>query len=334
MYDCKNNALPKKVSDNRAAIVTKLVEMAQNDELDWSRGWVNRFARPYNPISKHFYQGCNLALLSFTAIINDYNDRRWMTYNQAKANGWQVRKGEKGTIVEKWSPITFTKEDKDGNEKVVSFMKCTGVWYVFNAAQIDGIPAEEPCDYRFDNDTDINEIADRFIATSRCPIHESTVSNEAYYMPYKDEVVVPSRLMFNTNKDFLATLLHEMTHSTAKPLARKTGVFFGSERYSREELVAELGSMFVTATLGLEMGDDVEHNHAAYIQNWLRNLAKETDKDDAVDPNDLFRAASKASKACDYLMDAYEGKDLSKYERKETKGESKKSKSKKETVKA
>lgn len=333
MYDCKSNALPKKVSDNRAAIVTKLVEMAQNGELDWSRGWANRFARPYNPISKHFYHGCNLALLSFTAIINDYNDRRWMTYNQAKANGWQVRKGERGTIVEKWSRVTFTKEDKDGNEKVVSFMKCTGVWYVFNAAQIDGIPAEQPCDYRANDAAEIDKVADRFIATSRCPIHESTVSNEAYYMPYKDEVVVPSRLMFNTNEDFLATLLHEMTHSTAKPLARKINAHFGSERYSREELVAELGSMFVTATLGLEMGDDVEHNHAAYIQNWLRNLAKETDKGEEVDPNDLFRAASKASKACDYLIDAYEGKDLSKYERKEPKGESK-SKSKKETVKA
>ena len=64
-----------------------------------------------------------------------------------------------------------------------------------------------------------------------------------------------------------------------------------SQDYAREELVAELASLFISAETGLPFDPS---NHAAYIKSWLRALKK--------DKNEIFRAASSASKATDYLL--------------------------------
>ncbi len=115
--------------------------------------------------------------------------------------------------------------------------------------------------------------------SSHCNIKE-TAQDRAYYSPSEDHIVLPLRDSFKSTEDFLETTLHEMAHSTGKELGRKFGIT--PTEYAREELVAELSSMFIKADLGLQFGGKHFENHSAYLESWAGMLKK--------DPNELYRA--------------------------------------------
>jgi antirestriction protein ArdC len=99
---------------------------------------------------------------------------------------------------------------------------------------------------------------------------------------------------FRDAESHAATLAHELTHWTkhGTRLARDMGrVKWGDEGYAREELVAELGSAFLCADLGIT--PEVREDHAAYIASWLKVL-----KDDK---RLIVSAASHAQRAADFL---------------------------------
>lgn len=109
------------------------------------------------------------------------------------------------------------------------------------------------------------------------------------------------RESFNSKEDFMATTFHEMIHSTGHEsrLNREEGMIgeLGSKEYAREELVAELGSVFLQSKLGVKLEGQHFDNHSAYINSWIEILKN--------DPNEVFRAASKAEKASEYLHERY-----------------------------
>jgi antirestriction protein ArdC len=105
---------------------------------------------------------------------------------------------------------------------------------------------------------------------------------------------MPAFEAFRTAESYYATLAHEATHWTRHPsrLDRDFGrKKFGDEGYAREELVAELGSAFLAADLGLEPRED----HSAYIASWLDVLRH--------DKRAIFSAAAHAQRAADFLND-------------------------------
>lgn len=129
---------------------------------------------------------------------------------------------------------------------------------------------------------------------------ESSISNEAYYSPMRDLIHLPMIGQFQRIEEYYSTAYHESVHSTMKKSRcdreqERKGklVAFGSEEYSKEELVAELGSASIMNRLGLETVHSFR-NSAAYIQSWIKALKN--------DPKMIVSAGSKAEKAVKYIF--------------------------------
>ena len=218
-------------------------------------------------------------------------------------NGFMAGSGEKGMLCEKWifeekkiitDPITGEKEtvyEELEHPKVNYFI-------LFNAAQIEGMPElEKKAPLLRDEQL---KLADQFVCSSICPVIENAHETQAYYSPVYDEVHLPERDSFSSSTEFLATAIHEMGHSTGHPsrLNRDQKNIFGSKGYAKEELVAELSSVFVQADLGINIGAKQFSNHAAYLQSWMDALKE--------NPNVLFQASADAAKASDFLLEQYQ----------------------------
>lgn len=314
MNEEKKNAVQRKSDDVRNEALNTILELMEKDGLSWRKGWSSPIWAPYNAVSGRRYKGSNIALLGAAAVMKGYDDPRWVTIGQAKklcnsarASGeeWTF-KGEKCTTIECWKPIAYPKRDangeavldENGNQVVGgTYMKLTATWPVLNMSQIKGAPRYEP------QGKDPLPVADRLIETSECPVHETMASDRAFYSPMLDEVTVPSRTQFADPLEFTSTLAHEMTHSTGHPsrLNRELSCSKGDEKYAFEELVAELGSVFTCAQLGLtyEPDDERMENHAAYLKSWMKSLKSEKGADV------LFNAAALASQAADMIVGNY-----------------------------
>lgn len=239
------------------------------------------------------YRGINILLLWDSAIMHGFTAPLWMTYKQAQELGGQVRKGEKGSLVVYANTITRTEQDEATGEDVereIPFMKG---YTVFNAEQVDGLPAHFYASQQPELDP-LARIAraEAFFAATGAEIHEG--GNRACYNVTTDRVQMPPFVSFIEPEAYYATLAHEMTHWTKHPkrLDRDFGrKRFGDEGYAMEELVAELGAAFVCADLALTPAPRDEH--ASYIASWLKAL-----KDDK---RAIFSAAAHAQRAADYL---------------------------------
>ncbi|QYM95391.1 DUF1738 domain-containing protein [Dickeya ananatis] len=231
------------------------------------------------------YSGMNIMLLWCSASEQGFGDPRWMTYKQAQAVGGQVRKGEHGTTAIFYT--TLEKENEDGEIDQIPMLK---TFTVFNVEQIDGLPLTT----EVVSPTETFELlpqAENLFHRSGARIIEK--GQNAFFKPLTDEVWLPERHLFSDAANFYATGLHELVHwSGAKNrLNREMKGKFGSEGYAFEELIAELGSAFLMADLGIVGGVQ----HESYIASWLRALKS--------DKRYIFKAASAASKAHRYLMD-------------------------------
>ena len=120
--------------------------------------------------------------------------------------------------------------------------------------------------------------------------------DRAFYRPSTDEVILPIRKQFMSTAEYYSTVFHELTHSTghASRLNRLTqAAFFGSEDYSKEELVAEIGAAALVNHVGLETSNSIR-NSAAYIQNWLKVLRD--------DKRFIVSASGRAEKAVNLIL--------------------------------
>ncbi|MDD7411025.1 ArdC family protein [Fusobacterium gastrosuis] len=287
------------ILESRKKLVEKIIKNIEKGDLIFNKNWDSQMMMPQNPVSKANYLGGNRIRLIAETIDKGYKDPRWVTFKQAESNGWNIRKGEKGTLCEKW---IFSKVEKSVDENGKTIEKeikldkpIPNYFYVFNAEQVENIPKLEINNYT-KNET--NEIIENFISNSECKIKEIAQS-KAYYNPRTDEIVLPSREAFKSQEDFLATTFHEMVHSTGHKdrLDRDLTGIYGSDSYAREELVAELGAVFLQSKLGIKLEGEHFDNHSAYLKSWIEILKN--------DPNELFRAAVQAEKAEERLYQRY-----------------------------
>jgi antirestriction protein ArdC len=238
------------------------------------------------------YKGINVLMLWSAAITGGFAAPIWMTFNQAKELSGAVRKGSKGSLVVYADRIVHTEMGENGQEteRNIYFMKG---YVVFNVEQIDGLPPHyyAAATGHLDPETRI-DAADQFFAATGADIRQG--GKQAFYSPQADFVQMPPYGYFHEPEGYYATLAHEMTHWTKHPtrLDRDFGhKRFADEGYSREELVAEIGSAFLCCDLGItpEPRDD----HAAYVGHWL-SILKE-------DKRAIIQAAAHAQRAVDYL---------------------------------
>ena len=225
-------------------------------------------------------------MLWSASVAKGYACPLWLTFKQALELGGNVKKGESGETVVYADRITRTEANDKGEEieREIPFLKG---YTVFNAAQCEGLPAAYYAKATPPAETPMQRIdaADRFFAATGADIRHG--GTRAYYAPGPDYIQMPPFETFHNAESYAATLAHELTHWTKheKRLARDMGRSkWGDEGYAREELVAELGSAFLCADLGIT--PEVREDHAAYIASWLKQL-----KDDR---RFIFSAASHA----------------------------------------
>ncbi|HEV7290473.1 ArdC family protein [Sphingomonas sp.] len=275
-----------------AAIIAQLEAGRVPWVQPWGSGAATGVAMPRNALTARPYSGINVLILWGAVIEQGWPSQSWVTFKQAIEAGGRVRKGERGTGVvyaDRFVPQgEKQRAARDGGEaKAVPFLKR---FTVFNVAQCEGLRAGLASDPAPLAEREIVPVAEQVIAASGVPFRIGGA--QAYYAPAQDFVQVPPQPAFFEQINYYRTALHELTHATGHPsrLARQILNPFGSKDYAREELVAELGSAFLCAALGIAP----TVRHADYLGAWLAVLKE--------DNRAIFRAASQASKAADWLL--------------------------------
>lgn len=273
-------------------ITNRIIEQLENNIIPWHKPWSGICGGAYNRISKKPYSLLNQMLLK--------HDGEYATYKQWSDLGGKVKKGEKSEIVVFWK-IVQVEEAKDGKieKKTIPLLKYINVFHV---SQVDGVESKGTNPIEHKPIEEAERIKNDYIERENIVIEE-LVTNEAYYSPMMDYIQVPCKKQFNDIMEFYSTLFHEMVHSTGHRdrLGRlDTGVklaSFGSEEYSKEELIAEIGSAFLMNHIGIETVKTFK-NSAAYIQSWLKVLRN--------DNRFIVSASSKAEKAMKYILGTME----------------------------
>jgi putative DNA primase/helicase len=284
-------------------VAESIIQQLKQGTAPWQKPWRagERYV-PYNPSSEKPYRGMNVLWLLSQGEEKGYSDKRWMTYRQAATEGAQVRKGEKGTVVQywKWQDLIPVKDAQgrpvlDGlgkpKQEVVKYERprVFGA-VVFNAEQMDGL---EPAPERDPPSVwAANEKADAILLASGAKIDHHS-QDRAYYSVPQDKITLPLRERFPTADGYFATALHELGHWTGHPtrLDRDLAHPFGSEGYAKEELRAEIASLMLGDELSI--GHDPTQ-HVAYVKSWIKVLEN--------DPKEIFRAATAAEKIKDYVL--------------------------------
>jgi antirestriction protein ArdC len=239
------------------------------------------------------YRGVNVIALWMQAMAKGYAAPIWMTFKQAQEFKAHVRKGEQGSLVVYADKITRTETDADTGEESPQEIHYMKGYTVFNVEQIDGLPERFYAKAEPRGET-VQRIAhaESFFAATGATVHHG--GNRAYYSVSTDHVQMPPIEAFRDSESYYAVRGHETVHWTRHPsrLDRDFGrKRYGDEGYAMEELVAELGSAFLSADLDLT--PEVRDDHAAYIASWIKVL-----KDDK---RAIFSAASHAQRASDFL---------------------------------
>jgi len=283
-------------------VTQKIIEALRQGVGPWMRPWdparsdgVHR-----NAVSGRPYRGINVLLLNLRSMEKGFGSSLWLTFRDAKRLGGHIRKGEKGIRIVFWKFKEVPELDPEGqpllNEQespVVKTLVFGCSYVVFNSEQCEDLNLK-----RWEEERDLDPMdqvtgAERILGLADIRFGGS----RAAYDRWLDLIVLPSRKAFKTQEDFYATGLHEMTHWTGHEsrLNREFGKRFGDRAYAFEELVAEIGSAFLGAHVGLPIE---RLQHPEYIGDWIEVL--ENDRTYKA----VFTAARKAQEACDFLLEA------------------------------
>lgn len=286
--------------DIYARITDRIVADLANGVKPWMQPWngANMAGRVTRPLRHNGqpYQGMNVLLLWSEGMARGFTSCMWMTFKQALELGGAVRKGETGSTVVFASRFKKSETDGSGNEvdREIPFVKA---YSVFNVEQIDDLPEHYHARPAPTSDPmERIEHADRFFRNTAALIRHG--GSQAYYSPVMDYIQMPPFETFRDAGAYVATLSHEATHWTAHPSRINRDL----SRYSkdrteraREELIAELGSCFLCADLGIAPELEPRADHASYLQSWLKVLSD--------DKRAIFQAAAHAQRAVTYLHD-------------------------------
>lgn len=288
----------KNLSPALTKVWDDLVQKIESDPGIWSKPWfidpvTKKMIRPYNPSTKRNYHGYNLVHLEFTRLVKGYAFNQWLTFNQAKNLGGFVNKGEKGTPIIVFNPPQIkTTIDPVTKEEIKEITRSAFFSYaiVFNVSQTTIKPEDMPTLEK--KDYSIAEVEELITKTGAEIKHN--YQDKAFYSPGMDHISLPMMEQFKTREDYYETKFHELIHWTGheKRLNRLiSSASFGSQAYSREELVAEIGAIFLKAETGIDNHID---NAAAYIKNWWMNVKE--------DKGSLITAAGQAEKAMNFIL--------------------------------
>jgi len=272
-------------------ITDKIIEQLQNGTVPWEQPWFGASG------AISYATGRAYSLLN--QLILGGESGEFLTWHQIQQHNGHLRKGSKGRRVFFWS--TYDKTETNGNgETVIKQIPYLKTYTVFRVDDCDGVTNRWQPKAKANTNTPIKQAEETAIKyLDREHIELKNIRNEAYYSVKEDYINMPIFSNFKSSEDYYSTLLHEIVHSTGsqKRLARfkfnDTSSPFGSPNYSREELVAEMGSSFLLNHLGISNTRTFEQN-AAYIKSWLKALNNDTSL--------IAVAAGRAERAVQFIL--------------------------------
>ena len=272
-------------------VTDRIIKQLESGIIPWEKPWTGVRNGAYNRVSKKSYSLLNQMLLS--------KEGEWATFKQWQELGGKIKKNEKSSIVVFWKVLPVEEVQEDGTKitKQIPLLKYINVFHI---SQVEGV---EPLQKEELNNIEPIEKAESVLKdywTREQITIEHIKGNDAYYSPSRDLIRLPLFEQFKDANEYYSTAFHESIHSTMKESRcnraeeRKNKlVAFGSEEYSKEELVAELGSANLMNIIGIETRKSFR-NSSAYIQNWLSVLRN--------DVRFIVSASSKAEKAVNYIL--------------------------------
>ena len=271
-------------------VTEQIIADLEAGTVPWEQPWSGGFSLPRNGSTHNFYSGINILILWMRQKKAGFTSSQWLTFNQAKALGGFVKKGEKATRILFYSPLKIEEKNESGEleEKTIPMLKTHSV---FNLTQIESLESlveiERGTVQR--SEPEICEEAEKILKISGAKLSFDG-GGLAFYNVETDSIHMPEKAMFKDQLGFYGTLLHELTHWTgAGTRLNRNLQTKGTTHYAAEELVAELGSSFLCAHVGLKY----TAQHASYIDSWLKVLRE--------DKSAIFKAASQARVATEFL---------------------------------
>lgn len=264
-------AFPNKIQNNRNELVNKIIkDIKSGKPFFWNEGFFN--AEPKSLIcalrnEKRLYKGINNLFLTVSAYVNGFKDSRWATFKQIEAAGYKLKKGSKGTHIEYWQ-------------------------YTIDAMEVNPKTGKKEPIYEIDETTGKKR-------KIQLPLKMPIVKNYVVFNAEQIEGIELETSPKINHKNIIKDMENMLQHSEAKiyydqnrkTLTENDG--FGNTMYAKEELRAELTSMFLNQKYNIQFGQKHYENHTAYLQNWIEVLQN--------DPNEIFRAATEAEKAMTYI---------------------------------
>lgn len=266
-------------------VTQNIIEQLKQGTIPWQKPW--RDGVPINYITRKPYRGINLFLLPKSG--------EYLTFKQVEGLGGKVKKGSKAHMIVFWKISKYEKEKKLSSgetrteEVIVPILR---YYKVFHLSDVEGIESKLET-FEHNSIESAEKIVNEY---NEVPILH--LEDSAYYSPSRDFINLPSKEKFSKIEEYYSTAFHEIVHSTGHKSRlnrfEPEGMIFGSETYSSEELVAELGASMLCGVAGIEQM--TINNSAAYIKSWLSKLQG--------DSTLIIRASSKAQKASDYILKA------------------------------
>lgn len=285
----------KKENRNVYQMVTdRIIEQMEKGVIPWQRPWSGGImGGAINYVTRRPYSLLNQMLLGRAG--------EWLTFNQVKDQGGSIKKGAKSEMVVFFTLVPY--KDEDGKEDEDRFFPLLRYYRVFHINDTTGIESKIEQGEQEEEKLEPIDAAEKIITgylqrEPKLKFQNNLPSAQAYYSPLSDKVVVPMLSQYDEPAEYYSTTFHELVHSTMKAdrcnraESRQAIAAFGDEAYSREELVAEIGSAMLCDTAGIEC-EKAFKNSVAYIQGWLKKL-----KDDN---HAIVWAASRAEKAAQYV---------------------------------
>lgn len=272
-------------------VTDRIIAQLESGVIPWEKPWTGTKNGAFNRVSKRSYSLINQMLLKHTG--------EYATFKQWSDLGGHIRKGEKSEIVVFWKILPVEEVQEDGT-KIIKQIPLLKYISVFHISQVDGV---EPLKQEELHDIEPIEEAENILKDYWSREHitvEHVQGNDAYYSPSRDLIRLPLFEQFKDANEYYSTAFHESVHSTMKESRcnraderKEKLVAFGSQEYSKEELIAEIGSANLMNIIGIETKKSFR-NSAAYIQNWLQVLKN--------DVKFIVSASTKAEKAVEYIM--------------------------------
>jgi len=285
-----------KKSDVYKTVTNNILTAMENGVIPWKKPFKTSFSPiPINFSTGKVYRGINVFLLYLACMQFGYPKNAWLTFRQAKQMGGYVKKGQSSETILFWKSTLFNEKNIIQEEsELIKKVYIARTYNVFNIDQCDGI----------DENSEILTTIPTIGSCEEVYAHYPEVKPEvnlglkAMYIPTLDQIRIPGIQDFHSTSDYYATLFHELVHSTGHTSRLdREGISEAKHsnkiRYSKEELIAEMGASFLCAFTGIE-NHDLTNNSAAYLQSWLQVFKQ--------DKTMVVKSASQAQKAVDFIF--------------------------------